>query len=44
MGPLFLAGGFNPDRWEIRLYNEHSHGTLEDGISWHGRTYSFSPA
>ena len=30
IGPQFLAGGFNPDRWEIRLYNEHSHGTLED--------------
>ena len=36
MGPLFLAGGFNPDRWDIRLYNEHSHGTLEDGdlLAW----------
>ena len=30
IGPLFLAGGFNPELWEIRLYNEHSHGPLQD--------------
>ena len=30
IGPMFLAGGFNPERWELRLYNEHSHGPLRD--------------
>jgi hopanoid C-2 methylase len=30
LGPIFLAGGFHPARCEIRLYNEHSHGPLED--------------
>jgi hypothetical protein len=30
VGPIFLAGWFHPDRWDIRLHNEHSHGPLED--------------
>lgn len=30
LGPVFLAGGLNPERWEIRLYNEMSAGPLED--------------
>ncbi len=30
LGPIFLAGGLAPDRWEIRLYNELSHGPLAD--------------
>lgn len=30
IGPLFLAGWFHPDRWDIRLHNEHSDGPLED--------------
>jgi hypothetical protein len=30
VGPIFLAGWFHPDRWEIRLHNEHSNGPLED--------------
>lgn len=30
IGPLFLAGAFRPDRWEIRIHNEHSDGPLED--------------
>lgn len=30
IGPMFLAGGFNPERWEIRLHNEHSDGPLQD--------------
>ncbi|HVN77017.1 MAG TPA: radical SAM protein [Thermoanaerobaculaceae bacterium] len=31
LGPIFLAGGLNPDLWEIRLYNELAHGPLADG-------------
>ena len=27
---MFLAGGFHPEHWEIRLHNEHSHGPLQD--------------
>lgn len=36
IGPQFLAGGFHPDRWDIRLYNEMSHGPLEDAglLGW----------
>lgn len=30
LGPIFLAGGLAPERWDIRLYNELSHGPLED--------------
>ena len=30
IGPLFLAGAFRPDRWEIRIHNEHSDGPLDD--------------
>jgi len=30
LGPVFLAGGFKPDRWEIRLHNEMSDGPLEN--------------
>jgi len=30
IGPVFLAGAFAPDRWEIRIHNEHSDGPLED--------------
>ncbi len=30
LGPVFLAGGLKPDRWEIRLHNEMSDGLLED--------------
>ena len=36
IGPQFLAGGFNPAHWDLRLYNEHSHGPLldEDLLGW----------
>lgn len=36
LGPIFLAGGLNPDLWEIRLYNELCHGPLEDArvLAW----------
>jgi hypothetical protein len=30
LGPVFLAGGLNPDLWEIRLCNEVYDGPLED--------------
>jgi radical SAM superfamily enzyme YgiQ (UPF0313 family) len=30
LAPAFLAGGFNPDRWELHLHNEHVDGPLED--------------
>jgi hopanoid C-2 methylase len=30
LGPILLAGALHPERWEIRLHNEHSHGVLED--------------
>lgn len=30
LGPVFLAGGLSPERWEIRLHNEVSDGPLED--------------
>lgn len=30
IGPLFLAGALAPDRWEIRIHNEHADGPLED--------------
>ena len=30
LGPVFLAGGLNPELWEIRLYNEVYDGPLED--------------
>lgn len=36
IGPQFLAGGFNPAHWDLRLYNEHSHGPLldEELLGW----------
>ncbi len=30
LGPIFLAGAFQPEHWDIRLHNEVSHGPLED--------------
>lgn len=30
IGPVFLAGAFRADRWDIRIHNEHSDGPLED--------------
>lgn len=30
LGPVLLAGGFNPDLWTIKIHNEHSDGPLED--------------
>jgi len=32
-GPLYLAGAFLPERWEIRIHNEHSDGPLEDAAT-----------
>ena len=36
LGPVFLAGGFDRDRCEVRLYNELAHGPLEDArlLAW----------
>jgi radical SAM superfamily enzyme YgiQ (UPF0313 family) len=36
LAPAFLAGGFNPQLWELRLYNELSDGPLEDArlLAW----------
>jgi hypothetical protein len=30
LGPVFLAGGFHPAHWDIKIHNEHSDGPLED--------------
>lgn len=30
LGPVFLAGALEPGLWDIRLYNEIFHGSLED--------------
>jgi hypothetical protein len=30
LGPVFLAGGLAPDRWDIKVHNELSDGPLED--------------
>src|SRR5688500_20260987 len=30
MGPVFLAGAFDPERCEVRLYNEVDSGPLSD--------------
>lgn len=30
LAPAFLAGGFNADRWDLRLHNEHTDGPLSD--------------
>lgn len=36
LAPAFLAGGFNAERWELRLHNEHVDGPLADAalLGW----------
>lgn len=36
LGPVFLAGAFQPEHWDIRLHNEVSHGPLQDeaALGW----------
>ena len=36
LAPAFLAGGFNAERWDLRLHNEHVDGPLRDAalLGW----------